>query len=65
MGILNGKIAIITGAGYGVGEGIATAYAKEGATIVAAAPVPHASVCPHLLLTFMASFPMPLESSSS
>jgi meso-butanediol dehydrogenase / (S,S)-butanediol dehydrogenase / diacetyl reductase len=36
MGILNGKVAIITGAGYGVGEGIATAYAKEGATIVAA-----------------------------
>jgi NAD(P)-dependent dehydrogenase (short-subunit alcohol dehydrogenase family) len=36
MGILNGKVAIITGAGYGVGEGIATAFAKEGATIVAA-----------------------------
>ena len=36
MGILNGKIAVITGAGYGVGEGIATAFAKEGATIVAA-----------------------------
>jgi NAD(P)-dependent dehydrogenase (short-subunit alcohol dehydrogenase family) len=36
MGILNGKVALITGAGYGVGEGIATAYAKEGATIVAA-----------------------------
>ena len=36
MDILKGKIAIITGAGYGVGEGIATAFAKEGATIVAA-----------------------------
>jgi NAD(P)-dependent dehydrogenase (short-subunit alcohol dehydrogenase family) len=36
MGILIGKVALITGAGYGVGEGIATAYAKEGATIVAA-----------------------------
>jgi NAD(P)-dependent dehydrogenase (short-subunit alcohol dehydrogenase family) len=36
MGILNGKVALITGAGYGVGEGIAIAYAKEGATIVAA-----------------------------
>jgi meso-butanediol dehydrogenase/(S,S)-butanediol dehydrogenase/diacetyl reductase len=36
MNALKGKIAIITGAGYGVGEGIATAFAKEGATIVAA-----------------------------
>jgi NAD(P)-dependent dehydrogenase (short-subunit alcohol dehydrogenase family) len=36
MGILSGKVAIITGAGYGVGEGIATAFAKEGANIVAA-----------------------------
>ncbi len=35
MGILDGKVAIITGAGQGVGEGIALALAKEGAAIVA------------------------------
>lgn len=31
---LNGKIALITGASYGIGFGIATAYAKAGATII-------------------------------
>ncbi|MFR4977628.1 MAG: gluconate 5-dehydrogenase [Butyricicoccus sp.] len=31
---LNGKIALITGASYGIGFAIATAYAKAGATIV-------------------------------
>jgi meso-butanediol dehydrogenase / (S,S)-butanediol dehydrogenase / diacetyl reductase len=36
MGILDGKTAIVTGAGSGVGEGIALALAKEGANIVAA-----------------------------
>ena len=36
MGILEGKVAIVTGAGQGVGEGIALALAKEGAAIVAA-----------------------------
>jgi NAD(P)-dependent dehydrogenase (short-subunit alcohol dehydrogenase family) len=35
MGTLDGKVAIITGAGQGVGEGIALALAKEGAAIVA------------------------------
>lgn len=35
MGILEGKVAIVTGAGQGVGEGIALALAKEGAAIVA------------------------------
>jgi len=33
MGILDGKIAIVTGAGQGVGRGIALALAKEGAAI--------------------------------
>jgi NAD(P)-dependent dehydrogenase (short-subunit alcohol dehydrogenase family) len=36
MGILDGKVAIVTGAGQGVGEGIAIALAKEGATLVVA-----------------------------
>jgi NAD(P)-dependent dehydrogenase (short-subunit alcohol dehydrogenase family) len=36
MGILDGKVAIATGAGQGVGEGIAFALAKEGASLVVA-----------------------------
>jgi NAD(P)-dependent dehydrogenase (short-subunit alcohol dehydrogenase family) len=36
MGTLDGKIAIVTGAGQGVGEGIALALAKEGASLVVA-----------------------------
>jgi len=35
MGSLDGKVAIVTGAGQGVGEGIALALAREGAAIVA------------------------------
>ena len=39
MGILNsfsleGKVALVTGASYGIGFAIATAYAEAGATIV-------------------------------
>jgi NAD(P)-dependent dehydrogenase (short-subunit alcohol dehydrogenase family) len=34
MGTLDGKVAIITGAGQGVGQGIAFALAKEGVAIV-------------------------------
>lgn len=36
MGILDGKVAIVTGAGQGVGEGVALALAAEGAAVVAA-----------------------------
>jgi NAD(P)-dependent dehydrogenase (short-subunit alcohol dehydrogenase family) len=36
MGILEGKVAIVTGAGQGVGEGIAFALAKEGAALMVA-----------------------------
>ncbi len=36
MGILDGKVAIVTGAGQGVGQGIALALAKEGAYLVVA-----------------------------
>jgi NAD(P)-dependent dehydrogenase (short-subunit alcohol dehydrogenase family) len=34
---LEGKIAIVTGAGFGMGKGIAQAFAKEGAKLVLAA----------------------------
>src|SRR5690606_27205292 len=36
MAVLNNKIAIVTGAGSGFGEGIATAYINEGAKVVVA-----------------------------
>ena len=34
MGRLQGKVAIVTGAGQGVGLGVATAFAREGASLV-------------------------------
>jgi NAD(P)-dependent dehydrogenase (short-subunit alcohol dehydrogenase family) len=34
MGVLDGQVAIVTGAGQGVGRGIALAVAKEGARVV-------------------------------
>lgn len=37
MGILDGKVAIVTGAGKGLGEGEAYALAREGAAVVAIA----------------------------
>ena len=33
MGQLDGKVALVTGAGQGVGKGIATAYVKQGAAV--------------------------------
>jgi NAD(P)-dependent dehydrogenase (short-subunit alcohol dehydrogenase family) len=36
MGRLDGKVAIVTGAGQGAGRGMALAMAKEGAAIVVA-----------------------------
>ena len=36
MGKLDGKVAIVTGAGQGIGRGVALALAKEGATVVLA-----------------------------
>ena len=33
MGVLDGKVAIVTGAGQGVGRGIALALAKDGARV--------------------------------
>lgn len=36
MGLLEGKIAVVTGAGSGIGRSIANHYAREGATVVVA-----------------------------
>jgi NAD(P)-dependent dehydrogenase (short-subunit alcohol dehydrogenase family) len=36
MGKLDGKTAIVTGAGQGIGRGVALALAKEGAAVVVA-----------------------------
>ena len=35
MGRLENKIAIVTGATSGIGEAVATMYAKEGARVIA------------------------------
>jgi 3-oxoacyl-[acyl-carrier protein] reductase len=43
MGSLDGKIAIITGAGGGIGRAIALRFAREGAKIVIADVAPHAA----------------------
>jgi NAD(P)-dependent dehydrogenase (short-subunit alcohol dehydrogenase family) len=34
MGVLDGKVAIVTGAGQGLGQAVAEAYGAEGATVV-------------------------------
>lgn len=36
MGLLDGKVAVITGAGCGIGRGIARTFAREGASVVIA-----------------------------
>ena len=34
MGRLNGRITMVTGGGRGIGKGISTVLAREGATVV-------------------------------
>ena len=44
MGQFDGKVAIVTGAGGGIGQAYAEAIAREGAAVVVADPEPEKAV---------------------
>jgi len=46
MDRLRGKVAIVTGAGRGIGRSIAEMFAREGATVIATSQNPHADFSP-------------------
>ena len=46
MDRLQGKVAIVTGAGRGIGRSIAEMFAREGATVIATSQSPHADFSP-------------------